>query len=96
MNALISWLRRSSVKACKDLHSSFERCRKRWGSYTPAGRIVLNIDLVRASPTLIDYVISHELAHAFYPDHGKEWRNLLNMVMPDWENRKARLEAFLR
>jgi len=69
---------------------------KRWGSYTPAGRIVLNVDLVRANPTLIDYVISHELAHAFYPDHGKEWRNLLSMVMPDWESRKARLEAFLR
>lgn len=69
---------------------------KRWGSYTPAGRIVLNVDLVRANPILIDYVISHELAHAFYSDHGKDWRNLLSMVMPDWENRKARLEAFLR
>ncbi len=69
---------------------------KRWGSYTPKGRIVLNVDLVRASPILIDYVICHELAHAFYPDHGKEWRNLFDTVMPDWESRKARLEAFLR
>lgn len=72
------------------------RMSKRWGSYTPKGRIVLNVDLVRASPILIDYVICHELAHAFYPDHGKEWRNLFDTVMPDWESRKARLEAFLR
>lgn len=68
---------------------------KRWGSYTANGRIVLNLDLVRASPMLIDYVICHELAHAFFPNHGKDWHNLLNMVMPDWERRKGRLEKFL-
>jgi len=69
---------------------------KRWGSYTPSGRIVLNVDLVKASPSLIDYVICHELAHGFHPDHGKEWRELLSAVMPDWESRKAALEALLR
>jgi predicted metal-dependent hydrolase len=69
---------------------------KRWGSFTSGGRVVLNVELVRASPALIDYVICHELAHAFYPDHGKEWRSLLNTVMPDWEHRKARLENVLR
>lgn len=68
---------------------------KRWGSYTPKGRIVLNVDLVRASPMLIDYVICHELAHAFFPDHGKEWRSLLDSIMPDWESRKSRLECLL-
>jgi hypothetical protein len=45
---------------------------------------------------LIDYVICHELAHAFHPDHGAEWRKLLESVMPDWEMRKASLEALLR
>lgn len=69
---------------------------KRWGSYTPKGRIVLNVDLVRASPLLIDYVICHELAHGFFPDHGKEWHDLFDMIMPDWETRKSRLEDFLR
>jgi predicted metal-dependent hydrolase len=69
---------------------------RRWGSFTSRGRIVLNVDLVRASPLLIDYVICHELAHAFYHDHGKGWRDLLTTVMPDWESRKSRLEAVLR
>lgn len=69
---------------------------KRWGSYTPKGRIVLNVDLVRASPMLIDYVICHELAHAFHPDHGEEWHSILDAVMPDWQDRKARLEVCLR
>lgn len=69
---------------------------KRWGSYTPRGRIVLNTDLVRASPAQIDYVICHELVHAFFPDHGKEWRDLFATFMPDWETRKNLLEAQLR
>jgi hypothetical protein len=66
---------------------------KRWGSYTPNGGIVPNVDLIRVAPDLIDYVISHELAHCLSPDHGAEWRNFLTMVMPDWETRKERLEA---
>lgn len=72
------------------------RMSKRWGSLTPSGRIVLNTDLVRVSPMLIDYVICHELAHAFHPDHGKEWQQLFDTVMPDWQSRKTRLEGFLR
>lgn len=69
--------------------------RNRWGSMTSAGSLVLNADLVRASPQLIDYVIAHEMAHALYPDHGREWRALLGRVMPDWEERKMKLESQL-
>lgn len=69
---------------------------KRWGSYTAGGRVLLNVDLVRASPRLIDYVVCHELAHAFFPDHGDGWRELLTTMMPDWEARKEVLEAVLR
>lgn len=69
---------------------------KRWGSYTPSGRVLLNIDLVRARLQLIDYVICHELAHAFYPDHGDGWRALLETVTHDWKERKEELEAALR
>jgi heme-degrading monooxygenase HmoA len=53
-------------------------------------------DIGGISPVLIDYVICHELAHAFHPDHGAKWRNLLDAVMPDWEVRKSHLEAALR
>lgn len=67
----------------------------RWGSMTPAGNLLLNVDLVRASPQLIDYVIAHEMAHVLHPDHGRGWRSLLTRVMPDWEVRKARLEQQL-
>jgi len=68
---------------------------KRWGSYTPKGSLVLNIDLIRAPIQCIDYVIVHELAHAFEPDHGPRWRRLMDKVMPDWRDRKQQLETKL-
>jgi predicted metal-dependent hydrolase len=83
-------------KGLKRPHLIIRELSKRWGSYTPKGRIVLNVDLIRAGRDLIDYVIAHELAHGLHADHGTEWRNLLTMVMPDWEARKAWLEAALR
>jgi hypothetical protein len=71
------------------------RMTRRWGSFTAAGNLVLNRDLIRASPRLIDYVVAHELAHGSHPDHGPEWQSLLTRVMPDWHERKALLELQL-
>jgi predicted metal-dependent hydrolase len=71
------------------------RMARRWGSFTAAGNLVLNRDLIRASPRLIDYVIAHELAHGPHPDHGLEWQALLTRIMPDWPERKALLEQQL-
>lgn len=68
---------------------------KRWGSYTPKGNLILNIDLIRAPVQCIDYVIVHELAHALEPNHGPKWRWLMDKVLPDWRERKRRLETGL-
>lgn len=67
----------------------------RWGSFTAKGALVLNLELIRASPSLIDYVIAHELTHALHPDHGAGWQDLLGRVMPDWRSRKDELEREL-
>lgn len=68
---------------------------RRWGSFTTAGNLVLNAELVQASPQLIDYVVTHELAHGVYPHHGPQWQTLMTDVMPDWRQRKAELERQL-
>ena len=68
---------------------------QRWGSFTSKGNLVLNSELVQASPHLIDYVIAHELAHALYPDHGANWQLLLTQTMQDWRVRKGDLERQL-
>jgi predicted metal-dependent hydrolase len=71
------------------------RMPKRWGSWTQRGVIYLNPELVRAPGSCIDYVVTHELCHLVYGDHGRNFFELLRRVMPDWEQRKARLEAVM-
>jgi predicted metal-dependent hydrolase len=65
---------------------------KRWGSWTKRGVIYLNPELILAPPSCIDYVVTHELCHLVHASHGAEFFALLRKTMPDWEQRKARLE----
>lgn len=64
----------------------------RWGSMTARNNLVLNRNLIGASVDCIDYVVTHELCHIDQPNHGKDFFNLLQRVMPDWEKRKIKLE----
>ncbi|MFZ2492839.1 MAG: SprT family zinc-dependent metalloprotease [Thermoanaerobaculia bacterium] len=67
----------------------------RWGSLSRAGNMTLNIRLVQAPRTCIEYVITHELCHAVHRDHNGRFFRLLVGVMPDWQKRKERLESAL-
>lgn len=67
----------------------------RWGSLSRAGTMTLNVNLVRAPRPCIEYVVVHELCHTKHRDHDARFFKLLGQVMPDWEQRKQRLEAAL-
>jgi hypothetical protein len=69
------------------------RCR--WGSLSPASRLLLNRRLIEAPVDAIDYVITHELCHIAEPHHGPAFFDLLERVMPDWSKRKERLEKVM-
>ncbi len=67
---------------------------KRWGSFTKQGRVILNSELIQAPSQCIEYVVIHELCHAFHQNHSRAFFRLLERVLPDWEKRKERLERF--
>lgn len=74
---------------------SVRAMQSRWGSLSRAGTITLNVNLVRAPRACIEYVVVHELCHTKHRDHDARFFKLLGQVMPDWEQRKQRLEAAL-
>jgi predicted metal-dependent hydrolase len=70
--------------------------RRRWGSCTTEGVILLNPDLVKAPPPCIDYVIVHELCHRTVGSHSARFYRLLARHMPDWQERRRQLNTFDR
>lgn len=72
---------------------SIRRMKRRWGSCTKTGTILLNPLLIQTSPRCIEYVIIHELCHLIHHNHDAAFYRLLGRVLPDWRQRKEQLES---
>lgn len=69
--------------------------KSRWGSCAwKKGSITLNTRLFYAPRPCLDYVVLHELCHFVHPDHGPGFQALMAALMPDYKQRKRRLEAW--
>jgi hypothetical protein len=73
---------------------TIRKMKRRWGSCTKEGTILLNLLLIQVSPRCIEYVITHELCHLIVHNHGPQFYRLLDRAVPDWRERKRKLESF--
>ena len=63
-----------------------------WGScLVNKGIITLNRKLLMQPRECIEYVVVHELCHFIHPNHSKEFYKFMEQFMPDWKERKGRL-----
>ena len=65
---------------------------RRWGSYTPGGKLFINPELIKTPLDCIEYVIMHELCHSRVKNHSPKFEQLLTRLMPDWQVRRDKLE----
>ena len=73
---------------------SIKKMKTLWGSCTPAkSKITLNEYLLKADIRCIQYVVLHELTHLLYPNHSSQFYDFLTVQMPDWKERKKRLDT---
>jgi predicted metal-dependent hydrolase len=51
----------------------------------------INWRIIQAPIPLIEYVLVHELTHMEHPNHDRQFWSVVGRVMPDYEDRRARL-----
>jgi predicted metal-dependent hydrolase len=67
-----------------------QRMTRKWGSCSAAGVITLAIDLDDEEECFQDFVIAHELLHLKVPNHGRLFKALMGVYVPDWRSRNIR------
>src|SRR5699024_3693297 len=65
----------------------------RWGSASRGGGLNLHWAVMQLPPTVVDYVLVHELAHLVVPDHSPAFWTRVRTVLPGFEHRRERLAA---
>ena len=65
--------------------------RQRWGSCAPDGTLRFNWRVMMLEPSLVEYVIVHELVHLSVKNHSDDFWRMLASVLPDVEHRRRRL-----
>lgn len=60
----------------------------RWASCSAKGNLAFHWKCMMAPPTIIDYIVVHELCHFHHLDHTAAFWNEVDKVMPNYRERK--------
>ena len=73
---------------------SIRKQKTRWGSCSTKNNINLNANLLHLPSELIDYVLLHELVHTRVKNHGPDFWNELDTVVPNAKQVDQRLKDY--
>src|SRR6476659_2444612 len=74
----------SKVMGVKPNKVVIKNLKNRWASITKNNDMNLNVNLIKAPPEIIDYIIIHELCHFKIKGHSYNFWNLLRRYSPDY------------
>lgn len=60
--------------------------KSRWGSCSESGNLNFSYKLIFLPPSIMDYIIMHELCHTQVLNHSKDFWRLVGVFLPDYKN----------
>ena len=67
----------------------------RWGvCNTKLKTVTLNLELIKRDTKYLDYVIAHELSHLIYPNHSKDFWDLVGENCPNYKIIRREMKNF--
>lgn len=66
----------------------------RWGACNSKGTISFNYRVIMLPPSVIDYVIVHELCHLVEMNHSKKFWNLVYSFLPNTDVQKQKIKEY--
>ena len=104
-NALIVWLKKQAKQQVEEIikqHSprygllprslTIKRQKSRWGSCGIHDDIHINWLLMSAPPSVLEYVVVHELCHLKVRNHSSDFWNLVAQHLPDYQQQRQWLK----
>jgi len=87
------WQKRIGVQAGS---WGIKRMKTRWGTCNQkAGRVWLNLELVKKPMACIEYVVVHELLHLIEKKHNQRFVDLMTKHLPKWRSSREELNRFM-
>ena len=62
-----------------------QQMKNKWASCSAKGWVSFSTELLKKEQRFRKYVIIHELLHLIIPNHGKLFKTMMNIYLPDWE-----------
>lgn len=72
---------------------TLSNAKSRWGSCNSRGEVRLNWRLLQASPSIINYVICHELAHLKQMNHSAKFWDVVESLFSDYKKAEKALKT---
>jgi len=69
---------------------------KKWGACTKNGQLIFNSYLIGLPPSLIDYIICHELVHLLHFNHSKKFHDAVINFLPSAKKMEKDLKMYSR
>ncbi len=67
---------------------SIKNYKKRWGCCSLKGDIIYNWRILMAPPSIVDYVIVHELCHLIHHNHSKQYWDTVEKYCSDYKEKR--------